>query len=730
MTNKEFNRRDFIKKTSLATGGILIGFKLFESCTQELPAEMELDLTTLTYLDFNAYIKISKENKFTIYSTNPEIGQGVKTAMPMIIAEELDVAWNDVHVVQAGLDTKNFNRQMAGGSASISLAWEPLREVGAVTREMLLIAAAAKWNVDVTECRTEQGMIYNGDLALTYGDVAEDAVQIEIPEVYGLKSPSEFKIIGQKKINVDAKKIVTGVPLFGIDYKEEGMLYATVIKPPSFDARLIDFDATEAFKVEGVVDVIRFGEKGMKLLNSEGINWTVRYHNTEKVAVIAKSTWAAFSGAKKVNVNWQLSENKKNDIEFLKTEVFELMDREKGASISSHGDINVAKKNADKELSRNYTSCFLPHSTMEPMNFFADVKEEKIRLIGPTQTPEYTTAMIAKMMAVEIDTIETDLTRMGGGFGRRLFADFAVDAVEISSITKKPIKLVSTRENDMLSGIYRPLTAYSIQAYINNNEVSGIHISETGVNANSWAGIANRFPAYCIPNLQFDTYTIESDITVGFWRAPISNYIATATQCFMDELAEKLKQDPIDFQLNLLQKGVEADTTEAPYSPERMMKVVEKVRDMSGWKKDSSHMGFSVFFSHETYVAQIAEVKKVLGKWKCIKVYCAVDCGFVVNPMGAENQIKGSIIDGLGHMTYSEIPIEYGKPTKKNFDQYRLIRMKEVPEIEVEFIESQIAPTGLGEPGLPPIGAAFANAMYKVTGKRWYNQPFINEMEI
>ncbi|MWW23831.1 molybdopterin-dependent oxidoreductase [Algibacter wandonensis] len=724
-----FSRRSFLKSSALASGGMIIGFNLFNACKPE--AKLPVDLSALNYNDFNAFIKISEEGKVTIFSPNPEIGQGVKTSMPMIIAEELDVLWEDVYVVQAPLDTKNYTRQVAGGSQSIRFGWEPLRQTGATAKQMLVNAAAARWGVDASECSAKNGVITNvkGD-KLGYGDVVLEAAGLEVPEDVTLKDPKDFTIIGQGKGNVDIDKIITGKPLYGLDYKEEGMLYATVLRPPAFGQILESFDDSEARALPGVVDVITIGEK-VRAYNDSGKNsWTMPMSGTDKVVVIGKTTWDAMKGKKAIKAVWK-TETALESSETHDKVLLDLLEGNKFNTRRQDGNVKHAFANADKVLERVYESPFLPHNCMEPMNFFANVSPEKVRLVGPVQTPEAAAQVVADLLERDLEDVSIDMTRMGGGFGRRLYGDFVYEAAEISNAIQKPIKLVSSREDDMTMGVYRPSSKYKISASIKNGKITGYHLKEASINGNMYGLIPNFFPAGAIENYQVDTANYKSNITTGAWRAPYTNFLASAEQSFFDELAEELGIDRVQMHMNLLDNVKNNPDANIEYSPERLQGVLQLATENSNWGKTEAGVfqGLSVYYCHNTHVAEVADITMEDGVPSVKRVTCAVDCGIVVNPFGAMNQIKGGVLDGIGHAMYADFGFVDGVPKSNNFDSYQMIRMGQTPQVDVYFIESDIDPTGLGEPTLPPIGAAVANAIYAATGNRINKQPLINNLE-
>ncbi len=698
-----------MRTSSLAGGGLLIGFNFFTACKPK--AQPPVDLASLNYNDFNAFIKIADNGAVTIFAPNPEIGQGVKTSLPMIIAEELDVSWDMVHVEQGILDTNNFTRQVAGGSQSIRFGWEPLRQTGATARQMLVNAAAARWGVDPAECTTREGVVTNAaGESLGYGELVKEAAAMEIPENVGLKDTKDFKIIGTEAKNVDIRKITTGKPLFGLDYKTEGMMFASVLRPPAFGQKLESFDDSAARAIEGVAEVLQFGDK---------------------IAVLAGDTWTAMKGKKALKAKWVANSEGESTDGHDKI-LSDLLNGKKFETLRSDGDVGRAFNQADKVLERTYESPFLPHNCLEPMNFYANVTSDRIHLVGPIQTPEGTAKRIAEMLERDFEEVHLEMTRMGGGFGRRLYGDFALEAAQVSNLAKKPVKVVFSREDDMTAGIYRPAIKYRIKAAVKDGKVSGYHLKEAAINSNMYGLIPNFFPAGAIENYQVDVAKYESNITTGAWRAPYTKFLAFAEQSFFDELAEMMEVDRIQLRLDLLQNVKGTTDERIQYSPERMEKVIKTAVEKSGWgaAPEGIYQGFVNYYCHNSHVAEVADVAIENGQPVVKKVTCVVDCGIVVNPLGAANQAEGGVIDGIGHSLYGDFAFEDGVPQATNFDAYRLIRMKEVPVVEVHFLKNDYSPTGLGEPTLPPAGGAIANAFKAATGKRIYNQPFTKYPEL
>ncbi|MCA0229125.1 xanthine dehydrogenase family protein molybdopterin-binding subunit [Runella limosa] len=699
------SRRDFFKTTAAAGGGLVLGFSWFSS---EAFQPQVVGTAAADAIDFNAYLAISPSGTVTIFSPNPEIGQGIKTAFPIIVAEELDADWEKVKVEQSPLDTKKFERQLTGGSGAIRHSWERLRKAGATARALLIEAAAQQWGVPASECNAQKGMVvHSSGKKLSYGDLAVAASKLPVPKEVKLKATSSFSLIGSRVKGVDNKDILTGKNLFGIDYKRPGMLHAQVQRPPAFGLKLKSFDATEAKKMPGIVNVVSFGNK---------------------VAIVGKTNWEVMQARKAVKIEWE----KEKDLESSADHDRLFKEMLNGTNVTvqrKDGDVEAAFKNAHKVIEAEYQCPFLPHSPMEPMNFFAHFKGDSIELAGPSQTPEAAQKQIAKMLNIAPEKVTLELTRMGGGFGRRLNTDYAVEAAELSSIIKAPVKVTWTREDDMTGGIYRPAVRYRFKASIDKaGNMTGFMLHGAGMNAGN-STRQDNFPAGAVDNLLIQSSDHKSPITTGPWRAPITNFLAYAEQAFLDEVAAAAGKDPVQFRLELLDKAEKSPVGKITYETKRFREVIKLAAEKSGWgkKKKGISQGFSVYFSHASYVAQVAEMTMAKGKPVLKKVYAAVDCGIVINESSAKNQIYGAIVDGIGHAMYGNLTFKDGAPQQENFNKYRLIRYNEVPDIEAHFVNNGIEPTGLGEPALPPTGGALANAIFKTTGKRLYNQPFADQ---
>ncbi len=705
-TLNKTNRRDFIKISSMTGGGLLLGFSWFS-----VEAEAPVIMTKANFtgeLGFNSYLSIATDGAITIFSPNPELGQNIMTSFPMIVAEELDADWSKVKVVQAPLDTVKFDRQATGGSGAIPHSWKRLRNAGASARYLLVAAAAKRWNVEATECTTSNGFVMYAKTGkkLSYGELAEDASKIALPAEVPLKNRKDFKIIGTAVRNVENKKIITGKGIFGLDFYREGMVFAMIQRPPAFGTKIKSVDATAAKAMPGIIDVVTF---------------------KNNVAIVGKSTWEIMKARTAVTVEYEKDGNIESTSDHNQI-LTSLLDNGKTTVRRKDGDVETAFKNAAKIIKSEYQCPFIPHNAMEPMNFFADVRPDGVELVGPTQTPASARQATAKLLNIPEDKITVEITRLGGGFGRRLKFDYVLEAAELSSIIKKPVKVIWSREDDMTGGSYRPAVRYRFEAALDDKgNMIGYKLRGVGINLNN-ATRENNFPSGAVDNLLIESIEHVSPITTGAWRAPVTNFLAFAEQSFIDEVALAAGKDPVQFRLELLQKARTKPAGGVNYNIDRMETVIKQVAEKSGWgTKKGISQGFSVYFSHATYVAQVCEVVMNGSTPVVKKIYAVTDCGEVINKSGALQQVMGAIVDGYGHAMFGKLSFKDSVPDQTNFDQYRLIRMKEIPEIEAHFVDNGIDPTGLGEPALPPTSGAVANAIFKATSIRLKNQPFIDE---
>jgi len=757
----KLGRRSFIKRSALATGGFAIGFSWLYSCEQT--PKMVLELPD-EWFNFNGYLKIGDNGVVTIMSPNPEIGQNVKTSMPMIVAEELDMDWAKVIVEQAPLDTSLYGvpfiskiagqaeaprsgMQIAGGSNSIRSSWDALRLAGATAKDMLLQAAADMWGVAKDELSTENGYVIHESSGQKehYGVFAAAASEVAVPEEVVLKDPADYKIIGSSKKNVDGLKIATGQPLFGIDVMKEGMKIAVMIHPPAFGMTLKSFNADSAKQMPGVVDVFQIDAYQGDTQNSAFDIAAFR----DLVVIVADTTWQAMQAKKAVKCEWIEADDVKTKISFFGRDSY--FDFPKGLestatqneklNAAAKADVQTARRdgnperafrNADRIIEKTYSAPYLAHNTMEPMNFFADVTAEKAHLIGPIQTPSIMEPSVAARLGMNPDQVHIEMTRMGGGFGRRLYGHFLVEAAAISQHVSAPVKLLYTREDDMSCGVFRPAYQATYRAAIDkNNVVTAFHVRAGGIPESPLA--ANRFPAGAYDNYLAESFTVKSNVTTGAFRAPRSNFIAAAEQSFLDELAEAIGKDPVDYRLELFDRAIKDPVGDRnDYDANRYAEVIRLAKEKSNWgtPKEGVHRGFAAYFCHNSYVADVVDLKVENGQTIVENVCVAVDCGIVVNKDAAINLVEGGTVDGIGTALYSGLNLKQGAPQQTNFDRYRLIRHAEAPKaIEVHFVNNGMSPTGLGEPMYPPVMGALANAMYQATGKRLYQQPFAQNLD-
>jgi isoquinoline 1-oxidoreductase beta subunit len=737
------SRRNFLKSSALAGGGLMISFSWISSFASTTMGTVAVPIESS---EFNGYLKIAADGIVTIMSPNPEGGQNVKTSMPMIVAEELDVDWKRVVVEQASLNTELYTRQFIGGSQAIRQGWKNLRTAGAAARQMLREASAQEWGVPIDEITTENGTLHHKKSGKTagYGSMASEASKVTVPKEVKLKDKKDFKLIGTSQKNVDCQKIVTGKPLFGIDVKRDGMLIAMIVHPPAFGMKFKSFTDSAAKAMPGIKEIFP-----IKIFNDD---YERQFFDTctfnEVVAIVGNTTWEVMNAKKALKIEWEPFADqafKRNafdrsetvtipaGLESTKKHSDTLADlMTKPANVArKDGNPEEAFKNATKIIERTYNAPFLAHNCMEPMNFFADVTTDKADLAGPLQKPEVTEKTLSARLGMPVEQINIQMTRLGGGFGRRSYAHWLVEAALISQKMKAPVKLIYSREDDMTSGIYRPAYSAMYRAALDaNNNLIGFHVKAGGIPESPLE--ENRFPAGAVENYLAEEFTVKSNITTGSFRAPRSNFIAAAEQSFLDEVAEATSKDPFEFRLELLDRAIKKPVGEKnDYDANRYAGVLKLAREKSDWGKTQSniHRGVSAYFCHNSYVAQVLDLTIEKGKPVIKRVCCAVDCGIVVNPDAATNLTEGGIVDAVGNALYGALTFKDGVPDKNNFNKYRMIRHSEAPKaIDVHFVKNDIDPTGMGEPSFPPVFGALANALYKATGKRLYDQPFISQV--
>jgi isoquinoline 1-oxidoreductase subunit beta len=734
-------RRSFLKATAMAGGGLMINFSW-------LPSLAQVGKTNKTnapgdWIEMNGFIKITPDNVIKILNPNPDFGQNVMTSLPMIVAEELDADWKQVVIEMAPHNNAKLGPQFSGGSQSVRMYWKPLREAGATVRYMLMQAAAETWGVPVEEITTTASMLYHKKTGkeATYGSFATKAAALPVPKNVKLKNVNDFKIVGNSQQNVEGLKIVTGTSLFGMDYKHEGMLIAMIQHPPAFGMKLQSFDASQTLKMPGIKDVfqLKMFEDGFE----QGGFDTRSFNNL--LVIVGSSTWQVMNARKTIKAIWEPAGETKDTItgrggkrevvvpgvlESTNAQLEKMQEYAKkpAEQLRKDGDPETAFKNAAQVIERTYTAPFLAHNCMEPMNFFAYVTDEKALLIGPHQGPNWIQPTLAKVLNLPAEKVEIQMTRMGGGFGRRAYGHYLTEAALISKKINAPVKLVYTREDDMTYGIYRPMYTATYRAALDaNKNLVGFHVKGGGIPEHPVH--ANRFPAGAIENYLAEGWQIPSNITIGAFRAPRSNFNAAAEQSFLDELAEAMGKDPFDLRLELFKKAKESPVGKNnDYDADRYAGVLQLVKEKSGWGKPEHKKysrGVAAYFCHNSYAAHVVDMVMKDGQPYVERVFSAIDCGIVINPDAAANMVQGAVIDAIGNAFYGGLTHVEGAVQQKNFHQYRMIRMHESPKkIEVFFVDNDIDPTGLGEPPFPPVFGAIASALYKLEGKRYYQQPF------
>ncbi|MCW8196093.1 xanthine dehydrogenase family protein molybdopterin-binding subunit [Proteobacteria bacterium 005FR1] len=714
------NRRSFLKLAGIAGSGLTLAFSFGPAAFADgEDAQMP---------QFNAYVRVSPEGKIYIYATNPEIGQGVKTSMPMIVAEELDAAWEDVVVEQSPIGSQ-YGRQFAGGSLSIPMNWDALRHAGAAARAMLVAAAAKQWNVPADSLRTENSKVFNqlGD-SLSYGDLAEVAARQPAPaaDSLRLKDRSEYRLLGKRITGVDNEEIVTGQPLFGIDTRLPGMVYATYTKCPAFGGKAVSANLDEVKRLPGVKDAFILEGNGNLTELASG------------VAIIANSTWAAFQAQKKLKVEWDKSEASTDSwTEIVKTAA-ELAKKDGDEVVENKGDVDGAFQNAAKTVESYYSYQFASHAPLEPQNCTAHYKNGMLEVWAPSQTPQGAIGSVAKVTGLSADKIKLNQTRIGGGFGRRLLNDYVCEVAAIAQKVDAPVKLQWTREMDMQHDFYRPAGFHSLKGAVDQSgKLSGwqnhlITFTNNGRPVSGGSLSKDEFPALNLENYKLTQTNLPLGTPCYAWRAPGANAFAWVMQSFIHELATAAGRDHREFLLEVMgEPRWFAEGNPRSLNTGRAIDVIKLATEKAGWGKQlpaGRGMGLAFHFSHAGHVAEVAEVSVDANKKLTVhKVTVATDVGPVVNLSGAENQAEGGIVDGLSTMMALEITMENGEVQQSNYHNYRPLRIKNAPVVETHFIQSEYSPTGMGEPVLPPLAPAVCNAIYAATGHRVKTLPLSKE---
>ena len=709
-------RRGAIKTGLTAGGALILGFNLAGKASAQGTA------AATAPGKLNTYITIAPDGIVSIIAKNPEMGQGIKTSLPMIIAEELDVDWTKVRTVQAMADQATYGSQLVGGSTAIPQHWTSLRRVGATARAMMIAAAADEWKVPAAEITTDNGQVIHArtNKRASYGSLCTQAACIAPPDPASvrLKDPKDYRIVGKSKAQVDTAAIVTGKPLFGIDFSVPGMLHATYLKAPVFGAKVASADLAAAKAVKGVRDafILDGSDQVADLMNGA---------LAPGVAIVADSWWTAQQARARLNVQWAPHPTSRSSSDGF---LAQAQAASRGAPLRTelkNGEPDAALGSAAKTLEAAYYYPFLSHANLEPQNTTAWFKDGRIEIWSPSQYPEPAKAVVARTLGITPRDVTINMVRGGGGFGRRLVNDSVVEAAAISKQVGAPVKLMFTREDETRHDFYRPAGYHFLKGGVDaSGKITAWknHFVSFGKNGQfSTAANISRteFPARFVPNYQLDVSMIDGGIPTGFLRAPISNGVTFITQSFIDELGHAAGADQVAFRLKLL----DMPAAQTPgYDAARAAATVRKVAEMSGWGRRlpaRSGLGIAFHYAHSGYFAQVAEVKVAAnGDVDVVKVWSVSDVGRqIINPSGADNQVEGSILDGVSQL-FQQITIKDGAVVQSTFGDFPLLRINKAPAIENHYILSDQNPTGLGEPALPPVLPAVTNAIFAATGKR------------
>jgi isoquinoline 1-oxidoreductase beta subunit len=732
------SRRQFLRLGVMSGAGLLLGSRPARSAVAG--AGNAAAATALHPL-----IQVRPDGGVVLFAQNPDMGQGVRTSLPMILAEELDVAFEDVEVRQADW-LPGEDLQFSGGSLSIRLNYGPLRRAGAAARHMLLQAAAEHWRLPPARMRTERGRVLGpgSEHTATYGELAAAAAGLPVPEEVPLKPEAAFTLIGRSRHDVDLQRIVTGQPLYSLDLKLPGMLYAAVRRSPVSDGQVESFVDTAARKVPGVREV--------RLLSNEGHGGRVILPNSPNfvsgVAVLADDSWAALRGAQALEVHWRLP-GQTEDTDDLYRRFHAALDGP-ATTVRRDGDPERVLAAAQQPFAAEYQLPLLAHAPMEPMNCTARVEAGRAEVWAPTQNPGGLAEAVARALGIEAAAIRVHILRSGGGFGRRYYADFAIEAALLARATGRPVKVVWPREEDLRHGYFRPAGVHRIRAALDG--AGRVSAWQHRLAGHSRAAFLERadppwdseldaytFPAGLVPNLSFEHAYLPSRVPLGQWRAIAASANVFVVASALDELAHRAGADPVAFFLRLLGDGDSVPVHDGfALDTARLRDVIRRVAETAGWRQPLGWQagdarrgrGFAACYDQGAWVAEVAEVSLRGRHLRVDRVVAAVDCGRVINPQGARAQVEGAILDGLGAALAGEITLQEGVVQQDNFNGYRLLRMDQAPAVEVHFIDSTEDPRGLGEPPLPPLAPAVCNAIFAATGRRVRRLPLSHAFEV
>jgi isoquinoline 1-oxidoreductase subunit beta len=723
------SRRQFVVGGAVAgAGALVIGVRLSGRLVRA--QESDPGAKKAAPNPFDAYVHVKPDGLISLIVAKSEMGQGIKTGLAMILAEEADVDFNSVSVEQAETRPDIYAHLGTGGSGSTMENFTPLRRAGATVRELMITAAAANWNVPAAECEAKKGRVRHekSSRQASYGELVETARKLPLPdpEKVQLKDEADFELIGHPTARVDVPSKVNGSAQFGIDVRVPEMVFAVVARCPTFGGKAAHFDAGKAKAVAGVNDVFEIPTLGADKFTAGGI------------VVVADSTWAAMKGRDALQITWEhgaaVSESSEGMREALRGAT-----GKPGKRVRNDGDVDAALSNGAKKVEAVYEMPLLAHATMEPMNITAHVRGGDAEVWAPTQSPDWVQGTVASVLGLKPDRVVVHTTLMGGGFGRRYMADFPAEVAQIAKIVGKPVQLVWTREDDMTHDFYRPATCHRMQGAVDANRrpVAWFHtLASTSIRgywdpkadpAEGESGGAKQMP-YAIPNVRLEFNGVASAVPRAWWRSVENSFNGFAVESFIDELAAAVEQDPVQFRKSLLVKPAnwKAKSEDDP-DPARLRRVLELAAEKGDWGKPlpkGRGRGIAAFASFGSYLAEVVEVTVKGSEFKIDRIVAAVECGQIVNPESVRSQTEGAIIFGLSAALKNEITIRNGAVEQTNFDGYDPIRINEAPPIEVHLVSSKEDPGGMGEPALPPAAPAVANAIFAASGQRLRKLPF------
>jgi len=724
-----FSRREFLRTGVTGGAALVVGFRL----STRVFAGQTADQEKKTPNPFDAWVRITPDNRVTLILGKSEMGQGIMTALPMILAEELCVDWKNVKVEQAPTNPKIYDLG-TGGSGSVAGSWLPLRRAGAAAREMLIAAAAQKWEVGADTCKAVDGQVVHGNPKryLSYGELVETAARLPIPNfnTVPLKNSNDFTLVGHDTRRYEVRDKATGAATFGIDSRVPGMLYAVVARCPVFGGKVVSFDAAKAKAVPGVRDVIAFETSGRGASTTGGI------------AVLAVNSWAAMQGRNALEVKWDLGPAAKESSAGLH-EQFLANAAKPGKIVRNDGDADSVLASSAKTIEAAYEFPFAAHACMEPMNCTVHIRPDGAEAWVPTQAPQWAQGVIAEATKLPPEKVIVHTTLMGGGFGRRYQADFVMEAAQVAKAAGKPVMVLWTREDDMQHDFYRPASYHKMQGALdaNGNLAAWKHFQTSTSIAAKWRengaekpeqgefGTGSTIP-YQTPNIRIEYTLAESSVPRAWWRSVEHSTSGFVVESFIDELAVAAGQDPLAFRLKLIGPDRKIPLFDAEKAPPldtaRLKGVLQLAAEKAGWGKPlpkGQGRGIAAFYSFDSYTAAVAEVSVKNGAAKLERLVYAVDCGRPINPEGIRAQVESAAIYGLSAASYDAITISGGRVEQSNFNDYRMPRMNEAPKTEVHVVMSKEEPTGIGEPGLPVMAPAMCNAIFAATGKRLRRLP-------